>query len=128
MPAIGYSFTSRLIPVLAALLVVATAGCGEDPQSPTDPPEPTMAVVPAAGALSWVQVSPGPGHTCGVTTTDQLYCWGYNYFGQLGDGTTSNRLTPVRVQAGGLRFRRTAPTAGASTSGGGSATGRPPGA
>jgi alpha-tubulin suppressor-like RCC1 family protein len=26
-----------------------------------------------------------------------VWAWGYNYFGQLGDGTTDNRLTPVQV-------------------------------
>jgi len=32
-----------------------------------------------------------------VTTTGQLYAWGNNAAGQLGDGTTKQRLTPVRV-------------------------------
>jgi alpha-tubulin suppressor-like RCC1 family protein len=32
-----------------------------------------------------------------VTTTGQLYAWGNNTAGQLGDGTTKQRLTPVRV-------------------------------
>lgn len=32
-----------------------------------------------------------------VTTTGQLYAWGNNTAGQLGDGTTKQRLTPVLV-------------------------------
>jgi alpha-tubulin suppressor-like RCC1 family protein len=28
------------------------------------------------------------GHTCGVTTDDQVYCWGNNGSGQLGNGST----------------------------------------
>ena len=29
---------------------------------------------------------------------DEVYCWGYNSVGNLGDGTTTNSLTPTRVQ------------------------------
>ena len=28
-----------------------------------------------------------------------MLAWGYNYYGQLGDGTTTNRSQPVTVQA-----------------------------
>lgn len=31
-------------------------------------------------------------------TNDGLYAWGYNFFGELGDGTTVDRPTPVRIQ------------------------------
>jgi alpha-tubulin suppressor-like RCC1 family protein len=30
-------------------------------------------------------------------TNDGLYSWGYNFFGQLGDGTTIDKWTPVKV-------------------------------
>lgn len=54
--------------------------------------------VVVAGGLGFVQVSAAPGaHTCGVTTGGEAWCWGANEDGQLGDGTTTNRLTPVRV-------------------------------
>jgi alpha-tubulin suppressor-like RCC1 family protein len=36
-------------------------------------------------------------HSCALTTTNQAYCWGWNIYGQLGDGTNSGRLTPVAV-------------------------------
>jgi hypothetical protein len=31
-------------------------------------------------------------------STRDVYCWGSNFYGQLGDGSTSDRLFPVRVQ------------------------------
>ena len=59
----------------------------------------TFAALSAGGAGSTV----GP-HTCGVTPGGAAYCWGYNGYGQLGDGTSgTNRLTPVAV-SGGLTF------------------------
>jgi len=50
-----------------------------------------------AGGLSFARVTAGNGHTCGVTTATVAYCWGYNSYGGLGDGTTQHRFAPVRV-------------------------------
>jgi alpha-tubulin suppressor-like RCC1 family protein len=36
-------------------------------------------------------------HTCAIKSDATLWCWGYNGKGQLGDGTTSQRLSPVQV-------------------------------
>ena len=45
----------------------------------------------------------GGGYTCGEIAGDRVYCWGYNFYGQLGFGTTTDPLTP-RPVAGGLTF------------------------
>ncbi len=36
-------------------------------------------------------------HSCGVTPSGSLYCWGLNLYGQIGDGTFTLRPTPVKV-------------------------------
>jgi hypothetical protein len=38
-----------------------------------------------------------PLHTCGLTRSSEVYCWGQNYSGQLGDGTYKHSAVPVRV-------------------------------
>ncbi len=39
----------------------------------------------------------GSNHACVLTTAGSVQCWGYNQYGQLGDGTTTTRTTPVTV-------------------------------
>src|SRR2546426_698553 len=63
-----------------------------------------LSPVPVAGDVSFAAVSAGDGgDTCGVPAGGAAYCWGYNYFGQLGDGTTTDRSSPVLV-GGGVSF------------------------
>src|SRR5687768_5284961 len=79
-------------------------GC-RDASAPTEPgPGPALAIT-SNPALSFRQVSAGTFNTCGVTDDDLAYCWGMNGLGQLGDGTTDNRSTPVPV-SGARHFRQ----------------------
>jgi alpha-tubulin suppressor-like RCC1 family protein len=51
-----------------------------------------------AGSLdSWAEVAVGLDHTCARRASGSVVCWGKNADGQLGDGTTSDRRTPVAV-------------------------------
>ncbi|MFC1610379.1 RCC1 domain-containing protein [Myxococcota bacterium] len=36
-------------------------------------------------------------HTCALTADDLAWCWGANFFGAIGDGTTEDRPAPVQV-------------------------------
>ena len=44
-----------------------------------------------------IQVSLGTHHSAALTSNGGLFTWGYNYSGQLGDGTTTNRSTPTEI-------------------------------
>jgi hypothetical protein len=46
---------------------------------------------------SVAQISAGGGHSCAVIADGSLYCWGHNLHGQIGDGTSQDRLTATAV-------------------------------
>ena len=46
-----------------------------------------------------VAVGAGSNHSMALKSDGSLWAWGYNNYGQLGDGTTSQRNTPVQVKA-----------------------------
>ena len=46
-----------------------------------------------------ISVSAGSNHTCAITASKNLWCWGFDGFGQLGDGTDNSRLVPTKVEA-----------------------------
>lgn len=51
----------------------------------------------AGGFSDWAAISAGADHTCALRESGQLYCWGRNSHGQLGDDSTVNRDAPVEV-------------------------------
>ena len=53
-------------------------------------------VVSPVGISSAVEIESGPNssHVCARLADATIRCWGYNVYGQIGDGTTSNRTSP----------------------------------
>lgn len=53
-------------------------------------------VVGLAGGI--VALATGAFHTCAVRGDGAMLCWGQNFYGQLGDGTTTGSAVPVFVR------------------------------
>lgn len=66
--------------------------------SRTDAHSPTVVRVPDGNPFSGKTVSAGLNHTCAITLGDDVFCWGDNRAGQLGDGTQTNRVSAVRTK------------------------------
>jgi hypothetical protein len=60
--------------------------------------------VPVDATSDYAMVSVGGngsgGHTCAITTTGVLKCWGRNNYGQVGDGTNISKSSPVVIDSG----------------------------
>ena len=46
---------------------------------------------------NWAAVSAGNAHSLAIRTDGSLWVWGRNSWGELGDGTTTDRYAPVRI-------------------------------
>ncbi len=51
-------------------------------------------------ANTYLSVSAGLNHTCALRNNGDLYCWGNNGSGGLGDNSVNNRLSPTFVSGG----------------------------
>lgn len=86
---------ARLVLVGMALL----AACGGDSGGGVTPPTPEPAVAQAT-------VVGGSGHSCALSRTGVVSCWGRNDFGQLGRGAVSASISADATPVGGsLRFK-----------------------
>jgi len=52
-----------------------------------------------AAGLDFSALTAGNSFTCGLVKDTDAYCWGENQHGELGDGTTTDRLIPTPIAA-----------------------------
>lgn len=70
--------------------------------SSTDRTRPVAVVDTGVGSSTQLaQIAGGTFHTCAVASDSSVVCWGDNIFGQLGDGTTTERRRPVAINTTG---------------------------
>jgi alpha-tubulin suppressor-like RCC1 family protein len=50
-----------------------------------------------------LKIDAGSGHNCILTKDGKVKCWGENWFGQLGNGTSDNSASPVDVSGLGQK-------------------------
>jgi alpha-tubulin suppressor-like RCC1 family protein len=73
------------------VVLVAVAGCdlvfppGTGPGGDDVPPG------------DWTEMAAGMDHACAIDTAERLWCWGRNNLNQLGDGTPTDRISPVQI-------------------------------
>jgi len=62
--------------------------------------DPRILPDPVSGGGTWLGVSAGQGHTCGVKTGGTVWCWGQNATGSLGIGSADTNPHPFPIQVG----------------------------
>ena len=79
----------------------ATDTCELEISDGTDAVQITVTV----NSLYWKQISAGAFHTTALKSDGTLWTWGSNTYGQLGDGTTTNRLVPTQESTGATDWK-----------------------
>ena len=69
----------------------------------------TVSALPSAA----VQIAAGMESSYAMLVDGSVWAWGRNNYGQLGDGTTTDRLSPVRIEGYGADTAMRLPPGGA---------------
>ena len=66
----------------------------------------SLSPVAVSGGLRFQHVVAGGQFTCGITTGDEVFCWGRNDIGQLGTGSSAGASSTPAEIAGNRRYRQ----------------------
>jgi alpha-tubulin suppressor-like RCC1 family protein len=83
-------------PSVTTPISTLTATPTRTPTFTPTPFTPTATRTPGQGSQI-VSIAAGGEHTCGLTANGEVRCWGDNYNGQLGNGSTTSSATPILV-------------------------------
>jgi len=90
----GYDFS-------CALLTTGAVWCwgdnAEGELGNNDSTHTTSSTPVDTGLSNVVAITSGNLHSCALISDGSVKCWGYNFSGQIGDNSTTNRLAPVSV-------------------------------
>lgn len=93
----------RTLGLIGAALLIVGCSSGDDDAADVTTSSTTTAVAESSTtttepveALQADALTAGDQHACAISSGDTV-CWGYNYYGQLGDGTTDDHQSPEPI-------------------------------
>ena len=75
-------------------------GLGNNSTTNTSSPVQTV-----SGGTNWKSVANGFYHTAAIKTDGNLWTWGFNVYGQLGDNSSTDKSSPVQTVSGGTNWK-----------------------